>query len=103
LPYNRADLEAIHRHSSDHRDRVERSTRCGCFYCLATFPPVEITDWIDPDPADVERSGERGTTALCPRCGIDSVLPDDVPGAPLSADLLEAMKQYWFERSVGSR
>jgi hypothetical protein len=40
---------------------------------------------------------------LCPRCGIDSLLPDDVPGAALSPDLLEAMRQYWFERSIRAK
>ena len=95
MPYNRADPEGIHRYSSDHRDRVERSAQCGCFYCWATFAPAEIADRIDP-PED-EATGERGKTALCPRCGIDSVLPDNVPGAPLSAEMLEAMRRYWFE------
>jgi hypothetical protein len=101
LTYNRADLEGIHRHTSDHRDRVERSVQCGCFYCLATFAPAEITEWVDPPEGS--DWGKKGKTALCPRCGIDSVLPDDVPGAPLSGDLLEAMKQHWFERSIRAK
>jgi hypothetical protein len=99
LSYSRADLEGIHRHSSGHRDSVERSVQCGCFYCLATFPPSEIADWIDPDPADPDRNEEPGKTALCPHCGIDSVLPDNVPGTPLSAEMLGAMKGYWFSSS----
>jgi hypothetical protein len=95
--YNRADLEGIHKHSSRHRDRVEQSSVCGCFYCLAFFTPSEIKDWVDvPEGAD----DEAGVTALCPRCGIDSVLPDSVPGAPLSPELLAAMQRHWFQSST---
>jgi hypothetical protein len=101
LAYNRADLEGIHKHSIRHRDRVERSVRCGCFYCLATFPPAEITDWVDLPEG--EEDEECGVTALCPRCGIDAVLPDNVPGAPLTAELLEVMRQRWFEKSIRAK
>jgi hypothetical protein len=100
MAYNRADLEGIHKHSSRHRSRIESSALCGCFYCLAQFVPGEIMDWVDvADGAD----DDEGETALCPRCGIDSVLPESVPGAPLSSDLLLAMQQHWFQRSTRIR
>jgi hypothetical protein len=92
-----ADLEQIHKASSRHRDRIERSALCGCFHCLATFPPADIGDWIDG--LDGGEDLDNGVTALCARCGIDSVLPDDIPGAPITGDLLEAMHAYWFERT----
>jgi hypothetical protein len=98
--YNRADLEGIHNHSSRHRGRIERSALCGCFYCLAQFTPGEIMDWVDvPDGAE----DEAGETALCPRCGIDAVLPDSVPGAPLSPELLSAMQRHWFQGTTRIR
>lgn len=53
------------------RREMLSAARCGCFYCCETFEPAEITEWIDPT-ADDPQSGE---TALCPRCGIDSVIP----------------------------
>jgi hypothetical protein len=52
-----------HTHAARHRNEIERSEQCGCFYCLETFVPGEIQDWTDD-----------GATAMCPRCGIDSVL-----------------------------
>jgi hypothetical protein len=97
LGYNRADLEGIHRYCIQHREQIERSAQCACFYCLAVFAPAEITDWVDLPEGEEE---ERGVTALCPRCGIDAVLPDNVPGAPLSVELLSVMRQYWFDKSV---
>jgi hypothetical protein len=99
IVYNRADLESIHKQSTRHRDKVMASKACGCFYCEAVFAPGEITEWIDP-PSDDESDEENGTTALCPRCGIDSVIHDGIPGVPISATLLAEMRAYWFERTV---
>jgi hypothetical protein len=85
----RADLDSAHGHSSNHRDEVLRSTLCGCFYCKETFPPSEIEEWIDEvDGVD--------TTALCPRCGIDSVI-GSASGFDLLPDFLREMHEYWFE------
>src|SRR5438067_13755815 len=71
---------------------VEAASLCGCFYCLRTFPPTAISDWVDED-------NSSGATALCPHCGIDSVIPQQ-PDQPLSRELLAAMHAYWFERTV---
>ncbi len=62
---------------------------CGCFYCLEIYSPVEITRWID------ERDGV-GTCALCPRCGIDSVI-GSASGYPITEEFLKKMHHYWFE------
>jgi hypothetical protein len=50
------------------RNKLLSSKQCGCFHCLELFPPTEINEWLGPDsdPSD----------ALCPYCGIDSVLGD---------------------------
>jgi len=56
-----------------HRDAISKAERCGCFYCCAELSPIEITDWVDPASDDVQ----AGTPALCPRCGIVSVVPMD--------------------------
>src|SRR5207248_7161991 len=76
-----------HKHSSRHRGEIERSERCGCFYCLETFVPRDIRDWTDD-----------GATAICPRCGIDSVI-GSASGFSLSKKFLRRMHSYWFERS----
>ncbi|MFO0625725.1 MAG: cytoplasmic protein [Polyangiales bacterium] len=80
------ELKALHRRSSKHRADLERSKSCACFHCKGTFSPARIKDWTD-----------SGTTALCPLCGIDSVLPGE-PVLALSESLLEEMRVYWFER-----
>lgn len=78
------DLVAAHAHSSDHRVQVLASKACGCFYCRRTFSPEEIGEWIDDDQ-----------TALCPKCGIDSVIGDR-SGYQLSDEFLRAMRARWF-------
>ena len=81
-------IAEAHRHSIRHRDEVLRSEQCGCFYCLAVFLPSSIVEWCDTV------SGV-GQTALCPHCGIDSVI-GSAAGFPLTQDFLTRMKQYWF-------
>lgn len=34
------DLILAHRHSSNHRSELEKSSVCGCFYCSAIFLPA---------------------------------------------------------------
>jgi hypothetical protein len=79
-----AGIREAHTHCSDHRAEILASSICGCFYCCTTFAPSLIEEWID-----------AGATALCPRCGIDSVLGDQ-SGAEITLEFLTAMKQYWF-------
>ncbi|PJR11509.1 cytoplasmic protein [Sinorhizobium sp. K101] len=79
------DIALAHKHSANHRAEIETSSLCGCFYCCSTFPPNEIDDWVDDD-----------RTALCPRCGIDSVIGDASDFPVTTVDFLTRMKQYWF-------
>ena len=88
VPQSFMVLEALHRQSSGHRRELEQATRCGCFYCQRVFHPSEIQIWCDSE-----------TTALCPHCGIDSVVPETI-NQQLTADLMREMHTYWFERSV---
>lgn len=82
-------IREAHAHSSNHRAEIETSDQCGCFYCCATFSSGEIKEWVDESQAGV------GQTALCPRCGIDSVIGSK-SGFPVQSDFLQEMKKYWF-------
>jgi hypothetical protein len=93
---NRADLESIHKFSDHHRELIERSELAGCFYCEQFFSRKEIMDWID-GPQVETGSTEDGVTALCPRCGIDAVLPSAAP-IPLTPEVLAQMRYHWFDK-----
>lgn len=70
-----------HDKSDHHRNVLRRSVNVGCFFCLRIFGYLQITEWIDEDD-----------TALCPYCGIDSVVPMD----GMDRQLLHKMQEYWF-------
>ena len=82
-------LEDAHQLSSDHRAAVVASKLCGCFYCVSTFDPSFIKEWIDNDQ-----------TALCPKCGIDSVLPESDTYNILDVEFLHDMNEHWFNVSA---
>ena len=78
-----------HRHSADHCAEILASERCGCFHCCETYPPARIEEWIDADAQGV------GQTALCPVCGVDSVI-GSASGFEVSSEFLQAMHRVWF-------
>ena len=84
---NENTLAKAHKRSMHNRQSLESTERCGCFHCQAQFNPCEITEWTD-----------EGTTALCPHCGIDSVLSS--ADVEYDADFLEAMHKRYFEVEV---
>jgi hypothetical protein len=74
-----------HTHTTRHRVELEASTAAGCFYCCEVFSPTEINDWVDNDDC-----------ALCPRCGIDSVI-GNASGFPIDEEkFLKEMNEFWF-------
>lgn len=82
----RRQLRLAHGCSSYHRKHVEASEVCGCFYCCRIFEPKLIVEWID-----------SGQTALCPVCGIDSVLPTALNPVFGHLWFLRAMEKRWFQ------
>lgn len=90
-----ADLESVWRFCTRHRDLLARSEAAGCFHCGGIFTPSQIREWIDEPPAPTSGAvSERGVTAVCPRCGMDAVLPSAT--VPLSPELLAQMANHYF-------
>jgi len=44
----------------------------------------------------------RSGTALCPHCGVDSVI-GSAAGFPLTDEFLKAMHQEWFDKTIQSK
>jgi len=82
MTYNVTDL-GVHHFCNDNKLGVQESQRCGCFCCCRIFPARDVTEYVGTAPR-----------AVCPLCGIDSVLP----GAwiELTTELLVEMEQKWF-------
>ena len=86
MGFPRITLDAAHCHSANHRAELEHSDVCCCFYCEKTFSVIDVAEWVED---------ERGT-ALCPFCGIDSVL-GSASGFPVAdASFIHAMHDRWF-------
>ena len=76
--------EMLHARSVMNRGACLDSSECGCFFCLHIFKSDMIDRWIDDE-----------STAICPYCAVDAVMPqsDDYE---LDDALLLRMKEYWF-------
>ena len=80
------DIVKAHKASYENEGLLKKSKKCGCFCCGKIFDSSEIIEWA------IDRNGD---TALCPYCGIDSVLPDSA-GYPLTEEFLMKMHKRWF-------
>ena len=89
--YKGYDLEDAHFYSCNNKPGLENDELCGCFYCLKIYRPKEIQDYVVADN-NIDRYG----TALCPWCGIDSVI-GKYSGYPITHDFLKAMRKRWFD------
>ncbi|RDU38033.1 cytoplasmic protein [Neobacillus piezotolerans] len=78
------ECKIAHRFSSHHREELVKDKKCGCFYCLKIFNPSEISAWTDNE-----------NTAICPYCGIDSIIGESL-GFPITELFLKEMHKYWF-------
>lgn len=73
-----------HEHARNNRSELAASAKCGCFFCRAIFDPKIIAEFAD-----------NGQTAICPNCGIDSLIGDKA-GYDLNNEFLMAMFRRWF-------
>jgi hypothetical protein len=85
-PSPHSSLIKAHKYCINNESLLKKDDLCGCFYCLKIFNPNEITEWIND---------KSEKTAMCPHCGIDSVIGKS-SGFPITEEFLEAMKKHWF-------
>ena len=78
-------LNRLHDRSNDNRRMVEKSDLVGCFFCGEIYLASEVNEFVDSN-----------TTALCSRCGIDSVLPDVALNEPMTIGILQQLFDRWF-------
>ena len=80
------DIDLIYANQlcNSNQEKLKNAQVCGCFYCLRIFDPKEII-WED----------EEDHTAMCPYCGIDSVLPESAT-LPITKAFLKKMHEFWF-------
>lgn len=80
----RLKFEKLHAYSSNNKELIEKSEYCHCFHCKKKFNSKEVDQYLEIE-----------NTALCPHCGIDSVIPDCIDET-IDNELIEGMNKYWF-------
>jgi hypothetical protein len=86
------DLEHIHSTlATSNYASIKLSSQCGCFYCLKVFSSTDVTEWITEGDSK---------TAVCPHCGIDSVIPATNSDNTVDTVLLSEMREHWFDSKV---
>jgi hypothetical protein len=87
--YTEEYIKEAHKFSIFNIGWIKSSEVCGCFYCQTTFDPGKIIEWTD-------FGHDKGSTALCPNCGIDAVVGSN-PNLPVrDSTFLAEMHSYWF-------
>jgi hypothetical protein len=69
-------------HCAYNRAELMASDLVGCYYCLQVYLPTEIKKW-EPDQ-----------TAICPHCGVDSVI-GSASGFPINEQFLREMHNQY--------
>ena len=84
------NVDEAHAHCTGNEEALQTSKLAGCFHCCKTYPPADVREWI--------RENDDRKTAICPKCGIDSVLPLGDESAEACTPFLKAMEKRWFKR-----
>lgn len=74
-------LKRLHRRSALHLADLALHKFASCFYCCESFAIYKISQRVD-----------CGLTAMCPKCGIDAVLP-----GVYEKPVLELMRTHFFD------
>ncbi len=93
MTWTETDLIKAHEYCRNHMAALKRDKVCGCFYCRKIYAPSEITEWLIAK--DDSNKCDRYGTAICPYCGIDSVIGES-SGYPITEAFLTAMEKRWF-------
>ena len=71
-------------YATANEENLKNSSKAGCYYCKKIYDASEVLEFLE---------GER--TALCPKCGIDSVIPSNSP-IELTSSNLNKLNKHWF-------
>lgn len=78
------DVQKFNKLSIKNKEELKNHKDCSCYHCLKVFRTTEVTNYCE------ELDGSE--TAICPHCGIDSLVPGNV-----SKEILKSAHKFWFE------
>ena len=71
--------------SFKNKNEIKSCNNCGCYSCKNIISSKEIERWTD-----------NWETAICPKCGIDSIIPE-AGDFELNEEFLSEAHNYWFK------
>lgn len=74
----------LHTYAYNNRSLIQQANYCYCFHCKNKIEAKYINDYID-----------NGVTALCPKCNVDSLIPDCID-EEITDKVIYDMNKYWF-------
>lgn len=87
MPKEQDPLEQLYQRSKNNDGEILNSDVCSCFFCRQTYSARDVCDWVSDD--------EGNMNAICPVCGMDSVIGDRKEGR-LDHDTLKALNLRYF-------
>ena len=87
-------LKGYKSHSLNNEIEILRSKKCGCFFCVKTFDARKVSQW--------ESGTNGGASAICPECGMATVI-GDASGVPLTKALLLEMSKEFYGNEKGEK
>ena len=82
MEYQTEQLNALFKQGYGNEPRLRLAHKAACYGCTEIFPTSEIVGWYDDEPY---------RTAECPRCHLDSVVPES-PEFILTPELMKQMQ-----------
>lgn len=82
-------LASIYSYVTANEEVLKRQEVCTCLHCSSEFSFSEIDTWLNDS---------EGRTAVCPICGIDAVVPYELPESEirLTKELKDDLKEVYF-------
>lgn len=79
-----SQLNILQAYSSHNKKYIDTADSCYCFHCKSSFKATDIVSYTD-----------NGQTALCPKCHVDTIIPDSI-NHEVNESIIEEMNKYWF-------
>ncbi len=86
-------LTELQKHTHNNEIEILHSKTCSCIFCRQHYDARAVNDWVND---------ERGMSAICPECGMDTVIGDN-GGEPLDKETLKALNLAFFGEDYMSK
>lgn len=80
------NLIYLHKFCTDNKSLILSQEQAACFHCKQFIKSEDISEYWD-----------QGKTAVCPKCGVDALIPKIIDSIQISKSTLESMCKFYFD------